>query len=228
MSPITTRHFASGRELVLAAAALLEEHLTREFGGSHGVLLSGGATPLPVYREVADRRVRTSERAFVVLGDERMAPEDTPDSNYGNLAASIRGWGVPEERILRPLPALGLKTAARAYDGELRLFLKSGGRLTLGFLGLGADGHTASLFTPADVARGGKSCAIPVPRKTGLARVSVTPELLARVRVLVILLTGKAEKQEVAERLLREPESVTAGLALRGHAGVQVWMGWKA
>ena len=47
------------------------------------------------------------------------------------MASFIRGWGVPEERILRPKPSLGLKAAARAYDGELRLFLKSGGRLTL-------------------------------------------------------------------------------------------------
>jgi 6-phosphogluconolactonase len=163
---------------------------------------------------------------FAVLGDERGVPEDSPESNYGNLRPALEAWGLPDARIVRPRPALGAPAAAERFDADLRAFLGRGGRLELGFLGLGADGHTASLFTADDVARGAGRLALAVPRPSGPARVSVTRDLLARVARLLVLVADSPDKRAAVATLLERPDSVAAGLALHGRADVQVWAGW--
>jgi len=225
-APFAVRHFAGTAALVAAAADDLEAELRAASAALRAVLLSGGATPLPVYREVARRGVRAGPRVFAILGDERLVPEDSPGSNYGNLRPALEAWGLPAERIVRPRAALGPAAAEAQFEAELRAFLAGGGRVGLGLLGLGPDGHTASLFTAEDVARGAGRLAIAVPRPSGPARVSVTRGLLAQVARVVVLVADAPDKRAALATLLARPGSVAAGLALQGHADVQVWAGW--
>jgi 6-phosphogluconolactonase/glucosamine-6-phosphate isomerase/deaminase len=92
----------------------------------------------------------------------------------------------------------------------------------LGILGLGADGHLASLFRPEDLRRGGGRYAIAVPRDPGPDRVSVTRELLLLIERLVFLVVG-AEKAEVVKRAEHDDPRLTAIQGVRGAKSVELW-----
>ncbi len=113
-------------------------------------------------------------------------------------------------------------TSATRYHQDLRRFMNGNGRITLGLLGLGVDGHTASLFSSDDVARGDNLYAVAVSHDPKPDRISVTPELLRRVERLVILAVG-SEKQDIVTRLIQTPDQVVAGLALRENSQVEIW-----
>lgn len=186
-------------------------------------MLSGGQTPLPAYRLLlAAPPPIVAETVNLFLSDERLVPPDSPESNQGRLADFFRALRVPEDRILRVPSTLAPAEAAQRYHRDLAALLGRGTRITLGLLGLGADGHTASLFTPDDLRRGAGRYAVVVPRPSGPARVSVTPELLARIEQIVFLVSGR-DKDAAVEKLLRNPESLSAGLAVAGCRQVELW-----
>lgn len=222
MAAIREKRFGGADDLRQAVATLLAEHMMRSFGRPHAVMLSGGRTPLSMYDEVAARRVLAADDCFVFYSDERMVPADSPDSNYGNTRPFLGRIAVDDSRILRVHTDLELKKAADQYAGALQRFLKLGGRITLGLLGLGADGHTASLFSPDEVRKSSGSLAVAVPRREKPDRVSVTPDLLKRVETLIFVVTG-ADKREAVSRLLAHPEGCPAGLAVREARSVQLW-----
>ena len=185
-------------------------------------MLSGGNTPLEAYRTLARSPVPASDSLLFLFSDERMVPSDSPDSNYHNAAPMIAALGIPGNHVIRVHTELGLSEAAQRYHDDLGKFLQKGGRITLGLLGLGADGHTASIFSKDDIDRCRARWATEVPRDDGPDRVTVTPELLKRIESVIFLVAGP-EKADVAETLAREPETLPAGRAVAGVKDVQLW-----
>ena len=222
MATIKLRSFRSTDDLIMATAELLVNQLEREFGKPHAIMLSGGNTPIPVYREVQARDVHVADDCFVCFSDERLVPSESAESNYGGVRPMLEAVGLPEERVIRVHTGAGLKTAASRYDRELQQYVKSGGRLTLGLLGLGADGHTASLFPGDEMTRGKGAYAVAVPRNEKPDRISVTPDLLKRFEVLIFLVVGSG-KRDIIRQLLEAPMNVTAGQAVQGAPSVQLW-----
>jgi 6-phosphogluconolactonase/glucosamine-6-phosphate isomerase/deaminase len=93
----------------------------------------------------------------------------------------------------------------------------------LGLLGLGADGHTCSLFTAADLALARGRYALSVRRPDGLSAVSVTPDFLATVREPVFVVAGSSKASAVA-RLQASDPSLTAWAAVQGCPLVELWV----
>lgn len=220
MTRFRVKHFDSPDKLAGEVADLLGMHLKGT--GPVAVMLSGGRTPLKAYEELRRRGVKASNDARVLYSDERHVPVESPDSNYGSTMPLLESLAIPESRVFRVHTELEWGESAERYHRDLRRFMNGLGRITLGLLGLGADGHTASLFTPQDVERGDNLYAVAVPREPGPDRISVTPELLRRVERLVLLVSG-ADKREIVSRLVRDPADVVAGLALRDAAEVEIW-----
>jgi 6-phosphogluconolactonase len=144
------------RELAQRAAeqftALAGSAIARS--GRFALALSGGSTPRSAYALLASPEFSGRvdwPRVHLFWGDERCVPPDHPESNFRMveeaLLAKIR---IPPENIYRMPGEKGPKAAAEAYEAELRKFfaVERGGRprFDLIFLGLGDDGHTASLF----------------------------------------------------------------------------------
>jgi len=216
-----TRHFPSAAALECAAEADMERAL--QANGPVAVMLSGGTTPRAIYEDLRQRQVRAASGVSVLFSDERFVSERSPDSNYGATQSLLASLGVPEARVLRVHVRGDLEAAAGRYHCDLDSFFSAGGRITLGWLGMGADGHTASLFSREDVERGRGYLAVAVPREVKPDRVSVTPDLLNRVERLVILAVGW-EKQEIVSRLLHDPTSLPVGMALRTRRTVELWL----
>lgn len=222
MPIIRERRFKCRDDLYLAVTELLAVQMTKSFGKPHAVMLAGGKTPLPIYEAVERRRLKAVEDLFLMYSDERMVPDTSPESNYGSTRSLVDMLGMEEGRVLRVQTELELKKAAEQYGTSLGRFLKAGGRITLGLLGLGADGHTASLFSRDDVMRGAGALAVAIRRPEKPDRVSVTPDLLKYVETLIFIVVG-ADKREAIEKLLKQPERCTAGMAVHAAKSVQLW-----
>lgn len=222
MTELATRRFASRRALESA----LEERLARAIAApsATAVMLSGGSTPLPAYRALGARPGLAAAAGLRVLfSDDRYVPADSPASNYHQAQPLLAALALPSGAVLRVRTELPLEEAARDYEGQLAALLQSGVRIGLGLLGLGADGHTASLFGAGDLERARGRLALAVHRPDGMSAVSVTPELLARLAEPVFVVAG-ADKQEAVRRLLAQDPALTAWRAVAGCGRVEVWM----
>ncbi|MDO9541562.1 MAG: 6-phosphogluconolactonase [Kiritimatiellia bacterium] len=222
MPDIGYRHFESVSALNTAVAALLKHHFEREYPALHAVMLSGGKTPFEAYRLVAGEKCIAAAGLRLFLSDERLVPIASAESNFGNMRFFVEALNLQEDQFIRINPELQLSLAAEQYDQALRKFINTGGIIPLGLLGLGADGHTASLFCEEDLERGKERYAIPVTAPNGLRRVSVTPHLLSKIQQVVFVVAGP-EKKAIVDQLTGCPSSVVAGLAVAGVRRKQLW-----
>jgi 6-phosphogluconolactonase len=206
--------------LVLDTLAAVSEEAAREIGaiaaaavtrrGRFVVALAGGETPRPLYDLLArDYRDAVSwERVEVCFGDERCVPPHNPASNF-RIAWSTLLAHVPivEERVHRIPGELGPDAAARDYDARLRrLFADDPSTPTfdVSIMGVGADGHTASLFRGDPALEERKRWAAPAHAPPGAKvreRVTLTLPVLNRTRVVLFLCAG-AEKRDIVSRIM--------------------------
>ena len=120
------------------------------------VLLAGGKTPKAVYALLASAAYRSRvdwDRVVFFFGDERAVPPDHPQSNY-RMANEVlfRPLGIAESSVHRmKAEADDLDAAAAEYEGELHVCFGAFPRFDLVLLGMGSDGHTASLFPGSPV-----------------------------------------------------------------------------
>jgi len=174
--------------------------------------LSGGSTPQKLYQCLArDWRDKIPwERVHFFWGDERFVPPDHPDSNYRMVRESLlQKIPVPSANI-HPVPAQceTAREAAAEYERELRFFFGPGDfpAFDVSLMGLGEDGHTASLF-PGSPALNEKS-RWAVDAKPGMDprhdRVTLTVPVFSRARRTLFLVAG-AGKARVLKQVLQGP-----------------------
>ena len=185
------------------------------------VALSGGNTPKPMYQLLAQEPVRSQlpwDRVHWILGDERFVPPSNPDSNYGMArAAFLSRVPVPPENV-HPVPTEGVTLDEAAEQYEAMLMKLYGGNtlrldqplLDLTLLGLGPDGHTASLLPGQPVLQETKRWVAPVPHGRPQPRVSLTYPALDSSRVVAFLVAGE-EKREMLDKIWSGDTSVPAG-----------------
>ncbi len=217
---IRTRRFDDREALLAALAARLERALTDS--GARAVMLSGGSTPIPAYRVVAARGVKPAPDLFLLFSDERYVPSTSDASNFHQTRPLIDALALPAEQVLRVRTELPLAEAAEDYDLRLAELARRGVRCTLGLLGLGSDGHTASLFSAADIERAAGRRALTVHRPDGRDAVSVSPAVLAQVAELMFVVAGAEKRTALAALLARDP-ALTAYRVVSGCAAIEVW-----
>ena len=149
-------------------------------------------------------------------------PRDSEASNYHRARPLLDSLALAPESLLRVRTELPLEEAAEDYEQAVGALLDSGVRISLGLLGLGADGHTASLFSGADIARASGHLAIAVHRPDGMSAVSVTPRLLAQVDALLFVVAGE-DKRSALQALQAHDPHLTAWLAVQERPAAELW-----
>ena len=188
--------------------------------GGH-VALAGGSTPKRAY-ELAANGDEDLSAATLWLGDERVVPEDDERSNLRMIRAALTDR-LPEERRPRLMPvdtALGHDAAAAAYEALLRETLGNHPRLDLALMGMGPDGHTASLFPGKPAVQETQRLVVGVPEagmEPQVPRVTMTLPLFNTAREVVFLIAG-ADKAAALKRAFGAPpdESVPSALVRPG------------
>lgn len=213
--------FESRQSLEASGEKLLADAFSIQRAGPHAVMMTGGRTPLGIYARLANVQSVANRGLHVLVSDERHVPPGTPDHNFSKMLPMLNAVGVEESRRIYPRTELALQDAADGYDLELREFFR-GGRITLAILGLGADGHLASLFNAADLQAGEGRYAIAVRREPGPHRISVTREVLTRAERIVFIVAG-SDKREIVAKAEADMAGVVAVEATRGLGAVELW-----
>jgi 6-phosphogluconolactonase len=192
-----------------AAAELLAE---RARAGGH-VALAGGSTVGPAY-ELAASLVPDWSGVDVWWGDERAVPPDDLLSNYRVARETLLDRLEPPPRAVHRIQGeLGAEGAAARYDRELE-----GVTLDLALNGIGADGHTASLFpgSPALEDRERRAVAAEPSLEPFVPRVTLTLPVFGAAELLVYLVTGESKAEAVRRAFADEPSPATPASLVRG------------
>ena len=214
--------FADRAQLQSAVEQRLQQVLVTPTADAPAIMLSGGTTPIPAYLELAKRGLTPAPGLTLLFSDDRYVPSDSDQSNYHQTRPLFTSLGLREDQVLRIRTELPLADATADSERRLTVLLAEGRHITLGLLGLGADGHTASLFSTADLQRAHEKLAVSVHRPDGRDAVSVTPTVLERVEQLIFVVAG-ADKRAALGALLRRATDLTAWQAVRGCQAVEVW-----
>ena len=190
---------ADGEAAAHYCAAELAEAIREaiaERGAAH-VALSGGNTPVRTY-ELLGGLVGSGENVHLWLADERCVPLDDPESNAKLISETL---DLPAATLHTVDGTLGPDEAATAYASELGDVV-----LDLALLGLGPDGHTASLFPGHATLEQHASRVLPVSDspKPPPDRVTMSLDSLGAARSLLLLVTGE-DKADALARTLAEP-----------------------
>jgi 6-phosphogluconolactonase len=214
---VTIRVFPASVELSHAAAELFASavQLAVSARGRFVCALSGGGTPRAMYEMMAKSPYRETlpwSKMFFFWGDERCVPPDDAENSYNQArTAWLAHVPVPEKNIFRVMGELGPLAAAADYARQLKSVADAGlewPRFDFVLLGLGADGHTASLFPGSVETSGVATVAVTAHYQDRPAnRVSLTPDVFNTARNVVFLATGAEKAQALAATLTgaREP-----------------------
>ncbi len=172
------------------------------------VALSGGSTPRALYRRLTRPPYRGAiawDRVRFFWGDERCVPPDSERSNYRMARkALLDPLGIPPRHVFRMKGEEEPEAAARAYEQTLRRHAGGFARLDLVLLGLGEDGHTASLFPgTAALDPGRRLVAVNYVAKFSEWRITLTCGALNAARRIVFVVSG-TEKARAAARILQK------------------------
>ena len=175
--------------------------------GEASLVLSGGSTPKAVLKQIAIQPTRiTWDKVYVFWSDERCVPPDHPESNYGMAKSYLLDLvPIPAQNIFRMIGEIEPEAAAADYEETISAhFYKREKRFDLMLLGLGDDGHTASLFpdTPALVVKDKWVAANPHPY-SDTSRLTLTFPALNASRQIFFLVTGE-NKAQVVKEVIRE------------------------
>ncbi len=199
--------FPTGEEVVEKAARLFVE-IARESIAQRGrflVALSGGTTPRDLHRKLASDEFRSQidwTKTHIFFGDERAVSGDNEYSNARMARESLLDFvPIPPENIhFMRGDAVPLEDGAKEYG----LLLQRFGALDLIFLGMGDDGHMASLFPHSPQLHEAKHrCVVtPVsPTEPNLPRLTMTFSFINSARNICVLVTGKGKAARVAQVL---------------------------
>ncbi len=188
------------------------------------IALAGGETPRAAYARLAEEHLPW-ERVDVLLGDERWVPADDPSSNARMLRETLLAQSPASRARFHPVPTdrPTPQASAEAYASELAVLCPGAlPRFDVLLLGLGDDGHTASLF-PGTAAPGVSDRPVTIGEGKGLPRITLTAPVLSAARRVIFLVSGAGKRQALA-RLLdpSEPAERTPARLVRPAGGVVI------
>jgi 6-phosphogluconolactonase len=201
--------------LAQAAADLFVDIGSRAIAarGRFSVVLSGGSTPKHLYNLLASQAYRHTvdwDNVYIFWGDERCVPPDHPDSNFRMARQALLDHvPIPEVNIFRIHVELDPLHAASEYERRLHRFFAQGdtekeGSLSfdLVYLGMGDDGHTASLFPGVDALHELESwVAAYFVEKLGAWRITLTPVVINAAENVVFLVSGSKKAERLQQVL---------------------------
>jgi 6-phosphogluconolactonase len=199
--------------------------------GRFTVALSGGNTPRALYALLAAeyKDKLPWSKTHIFFGDERSVPPDHPESNFRMAnEALLSKISIPAENVHRVRTELGPEAAAEDYERQLRLEFSLTGdalpRFDLILLGLGYDGHTASLF-PGSAALEDKSrlAVANWVEKFNTFRITLTYPVLNHAAEDVFLVSG-ARKAQVLQEALKSPETKYPAQRVQPENGRLLWL----
>lgn len=197
---LATLHFAVHHFLEFANHSIEKQ-------GKFVVALSGGSTPNAIYAALKKMGNRIDwSKVHLFWGDERSVPPNHPDSNYHTaMQAGLKNLPIPKQQIHRMVAEKDIEIEAEKYEAAIKCERIEPSSFDLVMLGVGEDGHIASLFPNTEALQEKKRWVLAneVPQlKT--TRMTITYPCIQAAKAVVIYAMGKA-KQSIISQILHSP-----------------------
>jgi 6-phosphogluconolactonase len=197
--------------------------------GRFSVALSGGSTPRQLFQHLGAsyRKKIVWDRVHLYWSDERCVPRDHEQSNfrlaYDELISRI--W-IPAENVHRIKGELRPQDAALYYEADIKKYFSEDlPAFDLIMLGVGPDGHTASLFPGSEILREKQRLALPVFSDTALHwRVTLTLPVLNSAKQVLFLISGRAKAGIVGSLINRKENNGYPAAMVKPTAGYITWL----
>lgn len=208
VSPDPTALVEEAAERIIAAIHQRAGAQTAEKSGIFSIALSGGRTPEGLYKLLASERYRSRidwSRVEIYFGDERCVPPDSDQSNYRMASeALLSRVPIPAGHVHRMRGEIDPQQAAKEY-GELLQQKFGDGGIDLVLLGMGDDGHTASLFPGTSALEETRHrCVANYVDKLKAWRITLSAPFINRAATVMVLVSG-AEKAARLQEVLEGP-----------------------
>jgi 6-phosphogluconolactonase len=221
--------FDSTDEIADAIVDLLKNSISRNADRNITVALSGGSTPAKVFRYITEHHQNTIDWSKVLFfwGDERCVPPSDGESNYNMTRINLfEPMGISEKNIFRVMGEMTPEDAVEHYKTVLNDHVIHKNNLPafdVVILGMGDDGHTASLF-PGDQSAlsSTASCVLATHPASGQKRVSLTLSVINNAFQAVFLVTG-ASKAEMVSRV-KKPDTGLPAAMVKPTNGDLLWL----
>ncbi len=222
------------KELVEKIAQTFSDlaHAAIKENGRFIVSLSGGSTPKALYERLAQPPYVGSikwDQVIVFLGDERCVPHDHPDSNFKMIdEALLAKVAIPESNIFKTMgQSEDPEAAALLYDQEIRRVFISPSEEVPSFdlilLGLGPDGHTASLFPGSKALQEKHRLYVAnYVEKFSSNRLTMTLPLINEGKNVIFLVSGDS-KANILKEVLEQPEKQYPSQSIKPRSGNLDW-----
>ncbi len=204
-----------------------------EANGKAELCIPGGSTPAPILTALAANGEIDWHKVSITPTDERLVRGDDPLSNHRSIASALAAKGATVNPLFDQSHDWTALEAGRSADARLA---QLSWPIDLTWLGMGEDGHTASIFPSVmnaalDVPRGRRAVGVepdPLPETAPVARVTLTRPALLDAHTLIVVITGDAKKA-VLERAIADGPSSTLPIGrVLADAEVPVDIYWAA
>jgi 6-phosphogluconolactonase len=203
--------------------------------GRFCVALAGGNTPRGVYAQLAAEKKNSLpwNQVFIFFGDERHVPQEDPESNYRMARESLLAKvPIPPENVHRIPAELPAPAAAAQYETDLRSFFRLAAgewpRFDLTLLGIGDDGHTASLFPgSAGLEERSRLVVANWVEKFATYRITFTYPVLNHAGEVVFLVSGKTKAQILKDIFSSDKHGCYPAQAVHPDNGKLLWIADK-
>jgi len=235
MSEPFTLHILPDMAALNQVAAKLLVTLAQEAIAQRGcfrLVLSGGGTPSGVYKLLAKQPFRDEmpwQQTHLFWGDERLVPPNDDGSNYGQaMQLLLNKVSVPPENIHRARGELAMETAVANYTRQLQTLASDNQPPSFDviLLGMGSDGHTASLFPGSPIAPTEWVVGVTADYNGRPAqRLTFTPAVINQARHIIFLVAGSSKAESLQKVLYgpRQPEKLPAQ-RIRPASGTLTWL----
>lgn len=212
--PVSTKTLADPASLAEAFASDFATWVAAQSKGPITVALSGGSTPKRLFELWADQYADKIDwsRIHFFWGDERCVPPEDPESNYGVAKELLFDRiTMPSENIHRVRGEASPAEECSRYEQEIQQFVPTnrGGtpQFDLIILGMGDDGHTASIFPhQSEFLNSDRVCEVATHPQSGQQRITVTGRVLNAAKKVIVLVTGASKAEVLADVIGRRGE----------------------
>lgn len=223
--------YHSPEEVMEKAAADIGSLLAKKGNSAFHMVLAGGETPKKLYRILNEkyRDLISSEHIHFWWGDERCVPPDHPESNYNLVNETLfKGLNIKQENIHRMKGEADPEREAERYADEITSYTENEKDLVafdLIILGMGNDGHTASIFPDrTDLLNHDPLCAVTQHPDSGQKRITLTGKILNEGKNLFFIVTGKSKAEPVAKIMNNEESaSLLPAFHISSRYGKTIW-----
>ncbi len=207
--------FKTPQELAGECAELMMSRIKAHSGKAFHLAISGGKTPDLLFAVLAVKYAQSIlwQKTHFWWVDERMVPPDHPESNFGGAKKLLFSLiAIPEENIHRIKGENAPGTEAFSYSTQIQetLVQENGWpAFDLILLGMGDDGHTASIFpNQMELLESNRICEIATQPQSGQKRVTLTGKVINQASRVVFLVTGKNKAERISEIKNKMPEAL--------------------